>query len=163
MLHSAAAVRASNARPFQRQVVNVPFTVPNSVSVLRVRVVLLVRHPAACLGELSAASSASGWGKKMATTETSWMYKRTLRAGITVGLVGVFIMLFSNVFMQTIGTVTYNGANGFFFALTQIYLLAPVVCISFSAALVSAALVMRHLNTAGVRPAGQQPADESRA
>ena len=91
------------------------------------------------------------------------MYKRTLRAGITVGLVGILIMLFSNVFMQTIGTVTYNGTNGFFFALTQIYLLAPVACIPFSAALVSAALVMRHLDTASVRPAGQQPADESRA
>lgn len=99
----------------------------------------------------------------MARTETSSMYKRTLRAGIIVGLVGILIMLFSNVFMQTIGTVTYNGTNGFFFALTQIYLLAPVACIPFSAALVSAALVMRHLDTAGVRPAGQRPADESRA
>lgn len=59
------------------------------------------------------------------------MYKRTLRAGIILGLVSILIMLFSNVFMRTIGTVTYNGANGFFFALTQIYLLAPVACIPF--------------------------------
>ena len=131
---------------------------------LRVRAVLLVRHPAACLGELMAAAAAArGWGKKMARTETSSMYKRTLRAGIIVGLAGILIMLFSNAFMQTIGTVTYNGTNGFFFALTHIYLLAPVACIPFSAALVSAALVMRHLDTAGVRPAGHQPADESRA
>lgn len=137
--------------------------VPYEVSVLRVRAVLLVRHPAACLGELTAAAAARGWGKKMARTEPSSMYKRTLRAGITVGLVGILIMLFPNVFMQTIGTVTYNGTNGFFFALTHIYLLAPVACIPFSAALVSAALVMRHLDTAGVRPAGQHPAHESRA
>ena len=107
--------------------------------------------------------SSGSWGKKMARTETSSMYKRTLRAGIIVGLVGIFIMLFSNMFMQTIGAVTYNGRNGFFFALTQIYLLAPVACIPFSAALVSAALVMRHLDTMGMRSTGQQPVDESRA
>lgn len=99
----------------------------------------------------------------MARTETSLMYKRTLRAGIIVGAVGILIMLFSNLFMQTIGTVSFNGANGFFFALTQIYLLAPVACLPFSAALVSAALVMRHLDTAILRPAEHQPADENRA
>jgi hypothetical protein len=64
--------------------------------------------------------------------------------------------------MQTIGTLTYNGANGFFYAFTQIYLLVPLACLPFSAALVSAALVMRHLDTTSVGPAGRQPADENR-
>lgn len=91
------------------------------------------------------------------------MYRRTLRAGIIVGVAGILIMLFTNMFMQNIGTLTYNGANVFFYALTQIYLLVPVACMPFSAALVSAALVMRHLDAASVvGPIGREPADENR-
>lgn len=73
------------------------------------------------------------------------LYQRTLWAGIIVGVVGLLIMLFSNVFMQTIGTYTFNGSNGFFFALTQVYVLAAQGCLPFSAGLISAALVMRYL------------------
>ncbi len=90
------------------------------------------------------------------------MYQRTLRAGIIVGVVGILIMLFTNMFMQNIGTLTYSGVNGFFYALTQIYLLVPVACMPFSAALVSAALVMRHLDTTSAWSIGRHPADENR-
>ena len=84
------------------------------------------------------------------------MYRRTMRAGLIVGIV---IMLFTNTFMQNIGTFT---ANVVFYAFTQIYLLVPVACMPFSAALVSAALVMRHLDTAGVGRIRREPADENR-
>ena len=80
----------------------------------------------------------------------SMLYQRTLWAGIIVGVVGLLIMLFSNMFTQTVGTYTFNGANGFFFALTQIYVLAAQGCLPFSAGLISAALVMRYLALASV-------------
>ena len=89
------------------------------------------------------------------------MYRRTMRAGIIVGIAGIVIMLFTNTFMQNIGTLTYNGANVVFYAITQIYLLVPVACMPFSAALVSAALVMRHLDTWDVARIGREPADEN--
>ena len=90
----------------------------------------------------------------------SLLYRRTLLAGIIVGLIGILIMLFSNVFMQNIGTMAFTGSNGFFYALTQIYMIAPVVCMPFSAALVSAAIVMRYLTPQSVRKSDQQPTDE---
>ncbi|UKA73450.1 hypothetical protein [Arthrobacter sp. FW306-06-A] len=81
----------------------------------------------------------------MTTNAKSLLYRRTLWAGIIVGVVGLLIMLFSNMFMQSIGTYTFNGANGFFYALTQLYVLAAQGCLPFSAGLISAALVMRYL------------------
>jgi hypothetical protein len=88
------------------------------------------------------------------------MYKRTLRAGIIVGVIGTLTMLFTNVFAPTFGTVSFNGTTAFHVILTQMHLLATVGCLPFSAALVSAALVMRHLDGTAVRPtppAEQQP------
>ena len=90
------------------------------------------------------------------------MYRRTMRTGIIVGIAGIVIMLLTNTFMQNIGTFTYNGANVVFYAITQIYLLVPVACMPYSAALVSAALVMRHLDTAGAGRSRREPADENR-
>jgi hypothetical protein len=74
------------------------------------------------------------------------MSRRTLRAGIIVGVVGLVAMLFTNLFMQNVGATTFNGDNAFFVVLTQMYLLAPLACLPFSAALISAALVMRHID-----------------
>ncbi|POH57258.1 hypothetical protein CVS28_16815 [Arthrobacter glacialis] len=90
------------------------------------------------------------------------MYKRTLRAGIIVGSAGLVITLFSSVFLQNFGTVTFSGTTSFSSGLTQIYLLTLFACLAFSAALVSAALVMRHLDAAGDRQADRQPLDERR-
>ncbi|MBT2537487.1 hypothetical protein [Arthrobacter sp. ISL-69] len=96
----------------------------------------------------------------MSRSTKSMLYRRTLWAGIIVGVIGLSIMLFSNVFMQSIGTYTFNGANGFFYALTHIYLLAAQACMPFSAALIAAALVMRYLDALGVRPSEQRTTDD---
>jgi hypothetical protein len=101
-------------------------------------------------------------GDNMDETKTSSMYRRTLRTGIVVGVIGVLAMLFSNLFMQTFGVVSLNESNAFFVILTQLYLIATVACLPFSAALISAALVMRYLDTAAVRAkpsAEQQPVE----
>ncbi len=82
----------------------------------------------------------------MTGTEPSSLYRRTLRAGIIVGVVGLLAMLLTNLFMQNVGATTFNGENAFFVVLTQLYLLAPLACLPFSAALISAALVMRHID-----------------
>lgn len=101
----------------------------------------------------------------MAGPEPSSMYRRTLRAGIIVGVVGLLAMLFTNLFMQNFGATTFNGENAFFVVLTQIYLLAPLACLPFSAALISAALVMRHIDATkfnATPSTQQQPADGNR-
>jgi ABC-type uncharacterized transport system permease subunit len=74
------------------------------------------------------------------------MYRRTLRAGIIVGATGILTLLLTNLFMQNFGATTFNGGNALFVILTQLYLLAPLACLPFSAALISAALVMRHID-----------------
>jgi energy-converting hydrogenase Eha subunit G len=83
----------------------------------------------------------------METAPTRSLYRPTLRAGIIVGVIGALAMIFSNLFLQNFGVVSFSGTNAFFVALTQVYLLATVACIPFSAALISAALVMRHLDS----------------
>jgi hypothetical protein len=85
------------------------------------------------------------------------LYVRTLRAGIAVGVIGALAMIFSNLFLQNLGVVPFSGANVFLVLLTQVYLLATVACMPFSAALVAAALVMHYLDTRSVGPA--EPAE----
>lgn len=82
----------------------------------------------------------------MAEAAVAGMYRKTLWAGIAVGAAGILIALLTNPFVASFGALTYNGENGFFVTLTQIVLLAPGACLSFSAALIAAALVMRHLD-----------------
>jgi hypothetical protein len=106
---------------------------------------MLAPTPASCLGEALEASTAI-LGGEVTGTEPSSMSRRTLRAGIIVGVVGLLAMLFTNLFMQNVGATTFNGDNAFFVVLTQMYLLAPLACLPFSAALISAALVMRHID-----------------
>lgn len=93
------------------------------------------------------------------------MSRRTLHAGIIVGVIGLLLMLLTNLFLQNFGTTTFDGGTSFSIALTQIYLQAPLVCFLFSAALVSAALVMRHIDATKIdaAPSTQhQPADGNR-
>lgn len=85
------------------------------------------------------------------------LYRRTLRTGISVGVIGILVILFSNVFMVNIGTTGFADSNGLFYVLTQIYMLASVVCMPFSAALLASAIVMRYL---GPQPM-QEPAPQS--
>ena len=73
-------------------------------------------------------------------------YRKTLNAGIVLGIAGLVFALSTNLFLQNFGALNYNGENGLFVAVTQLYLLAPEVCVSFSAALIAAALVIRHLD-----------------
>ncbi|MGW9405169.1 hypothetical protein ACWGQ2_14510 [Arthrobacter sp. NPDC055585] len=72
--------------------------------------------------------------------------RKTLQAGIVLGIAGLVFALSTNLFMQNFGALNYNGENGLFVVLTQLYLLAPEACLSFSAAFIAAALVMRHLD-----------------
>ena len=81
-----------------------------------------------------------------ATTAAAGTYRKTLQAGIVVGIAGLVFALSTNLFLQNFGTLNYNGENGLFMAVTQLYLLAPEACLSCSAALIAAALVMRHLD-----------------
>jgi hypothetical protein len=59
-------------------------------------------------------------------------------------MIGILSMLFTNLFAHTFGTVSFDGTTAFYVILTQMHLLAAVGCLPFSAALISAALVMRH-------------------
>lgn len=89
----------------------------------------------------------------MAATAVSSTYRKTLNAGIVLGVAGLVFALSTNLFLQNFGTLNYNGENGFFVAVTQLYLLAPDACLCFSAALIAAALVMRHLDKTRLEPA----------
>lgn len=82
----------------------------------------------------------------MAGTKPSSLYRRTLRAGIVLGAVGLFLLVFTDPFMRNFGALTFNDENGFFVVLAYVVLQAPDICLTFSAGLVSAALVMRHLD-----------------
>lgn len=84
----------------------------------------------------------------MASTAVTGMYRKTMNAGIALGIAGLVFALSTNLFLQNFGALNYNGENGLFVAVTQLYLLAPEACLCFSAALIAAALVMRHLDNA---------------
>ncbi|MUK00656.1 hypothetical protein GM708_01140 [Vibrio cholerae] len=66
-------------------------------------------------------------------------------------MIGLLLMLLTNLFLQNFGTTTFDGGTSFSIALTQIFLQAPLVCLLFSAALVSAALVMRHIDATKIQ------------
>ncbi|WP_207376210.1 hypothetical protein [Arthrobacter sunyaminii] len=115
-----------------------------------------------CLGEALVGPNAFPGGK-VAGTEPSSLYRRTLRAGIVLGAVGLLVLVLTDPFIRNFGALNFNGENGFFVVLTQVYLHAPQVCLTFSAALISAALVMRHIDAAKVNaaPSGRhQPSDD---
>ena len=85
---------------------------------------------------------------------------RTLRAGIVVGVIGVLAIISANP-VQMIAMEAGNQGLLTVFAAT--YQLAVAGCLPFSAALVAASLVMRHLDTAAGRlplSAVQQPEDD---
>lgn len=76
----------------------------------------------------------------------STLYRRTLAAGIILGLLAVLTILLSNWFMQSIGVNALNSGNPLLVVMAQVYGFVTVACVPFSAALISAALVMRHLD-----------------
>lgn len=72
------------------------------------------------------------------------MYRRTLRAGLILGVIGVVTIISANQ-LQLIAMD--SGASQVLLPIfSAIYQLAGVGCLPFSAALVSASLVMRHMD-----------------
>jgi hypothetical protein len=81
---------------------------------------------------------------KMDNSETPSMYRRTLRAGLILGVIGV-VTIISASQLQMI--VMDSGVSQVLLPVfAAIYQLAGVGCLPFSAALVSASLVMRHMD-----------------
>jgi hypothetical protein len=84
------------------------------------------------------------------------MYARTLRAGIVTGVIGVLAVVSVNhVQMIAMGA----GNQAFMTIFAAAYQLAVSGCLPFSAALVAASLVMRHVDAAAGR-LPQEPAGD---
>jgi hypothetical protein len=82
----------------------------------------------------------------MSQVRTSSLYTRTLFSGIALGVLAVLIALSSNWVMQGIGVNALNSGNPVAAFLAQLYGFLALACLPFSAALISAALVMRYLD-----------------
>lgn len=77
-------------------------------------------------------------------SQASRLYKRTLTAGALLGALGLLTILFADLYLNNSGVDAFNGQNGIFVFLTRLYSLAMTAFLPFSAALVSAALVMKY-------------------
>lgn len=83
----------------------------------------------------------------------SGLPKTTLRAGIFVGLIGAFSVILAPQIMQSLQLgPAYSQAVGM--VLSIVFQLVTLFFLPFSAALVAASLVMRHVDSA--RDAGRQ-------
>ncbi|WP_199276422.1 hypothetical protein [Arthrobacter sp. CAN_A2] len=67
-----------------------------------------------------------------------------MRWGIILGVVAVALLVLSPVIVANVGTTTLEGASPVSTAATVLVSIIPSVLLPFSAALVGAALVMRH-------------------
>lgn len=95
----------------------------------------------------------------MAQPHRASLYTRTLFTGIILGVVAMLAMVFSNQFMQSFGLGALDGTNPAAMTVAQLYMFTAMAAIPFSAALISAALVMRHLDNrlaAMVHPEGRR-------
>lgn len=79
---------------------------------------------------------------------------RTMRVGILFGIVGLFAIITSDFFFRNFGAGLDEArvANGLAVAFTVIYQLVISAFLPFSAALISASLVMRYLTAPDGRP-----------
>ncbi|WP_434993573.1 hypothetical protein [Arthrobacter sp. Ld5] len=85
-----------------------------------------------------------------------------LRWGIVLGAAAVAILLLSPLIIANVGTMTVEGESAGSTLVTVLVSIVPSVLLPFSAALVGAALVMRHaeaLASAAPRPAARDHAD----
>ncbi|MDQ0755932.1 hypothetical protein QFZ61_001919 [Arthrobacter sp. B3I4] len=67
-----------------------------------------------------------------------------MRTGAGLAVVAVLLVLMSPLIISNFGTATFVGAAPVAILVTTFYLLAPAVCIIFSAVLIAASLIMRH-------------------
>ena len=90
-------------------------------------------------------------------TTVSGLPRKTLRAGIVVGAVGAFAVILAPQIMQLLlFGPSYSQALG---AILQVlFQLVTLFFLPFSAALIAASLVMRHLDTA-LAPRAHAPLD----
>ncbi|NJC21225.1 hypothetical protein BJ994_000301 [Arthrobacter pigmenti] len=72
------------------------------------------------------------------------LHKRTLTVGIALGVLGLLVLLVGDYLLLQYGAVSFQASNGFFFFLTRLSAIGSVALLPFSAALVSAALVMKY-------------------
>ena len=77
--------------------------------------------------------------------EKTGMYKRTLRAGIIIGALGVVSIIFASSSLDILGFASLNNNQALTSFIAATYQIATVGFLPFSAGLVSAALVMRFL------------------
>ena len=85
-----------------------------------------------------------------------------LRWGIILGAVAVMVLLVSPVIIANVGTMVVEGASAVSTTVTVLVSMLPTVLLPFSAALVGAALVMRHaeaLASAASGEAAREPED----
>jgi hypothetical protein len=76
--------------------------------------------------------------------EASKLSTTTMRTGIGLAVIAAVLAVMSPLIIGNFGTTTFVGDAPVAILVTTIYLLAPVVCVLFSAVLVAASLIMRH-------------------
>lgn len=76
--------------------------------------------------------------------EAATMSRKTMWAGIVLGVIAVLMIAFSRLIIGNFGTTIVVGSSSLAVAVSMIYLLVIVSSLLFSAALVAASLVMRH-------------------
>jgi hypothetical protein len=69
---------------------------------------------------------------------------KTMRTGIGLAVIAALLVMMSPLIIGNLGTSTFAVDAPVAILVTVIWLLAPVVCVLFSAVLVAASLIMRH-------------------
>ena len=67
-----------------------------------------------------------------------------MRTGVGLAVIASLLVVMSPLIIANFGTAAFVGAAPIAILVTTFYLLAPAVCVIFSAVLVAASLVMRH-------------------
>jgi hypothetical protein len=94
----------------------------------------------------------------MDRTAAQGLPRVTLRAGITIGAIGAFCVILAPQIVQALQLgPSYSQAVGT--ALGVVFQLVTLFFLPFSAALIAASLVMRHLDSALGRAGAEAPRD----
>jgi hypothetical protein len=76
--------------------------------------------------------------------QVSKMSKTTMWVGVVLGTIAVLLIAFSPLVLGNFGTTTVMEGAPVAMAVSTVYLLVTATFLPFSAALISASLVMRH-------------------
>lgn len=79
--------------------------------------------------------------------EASKLSRTTMRTGAGLAVMAALLVAISPIIIANFGTATFLGAAPAAILVTTFYLLAPAVCIIFSAVFIAASLIMRHAET----------------